>query len=74
MIKMITPPFEELGDMSGINISRTTTAKSWDNTRNIYQKAGKINIAKRLKDVHASKWASQDMHAYASQMKTAEDV
>ena len=26
---MITPPFEELGDMRGININKTTTAKSW---------------------------------------------
>jgi len=33
---MITPPFEELGDMRGININKTTTAKSWNNnTENV---------------------------------------
>lgn len=39
--KKVTPPFEELGDIRGININRTTTAKSCIQqyvTTNIYQK------------------------------------
>lgn len=45
----VTPPLEEFGEISGISISRTTTAISWKNS-NEEKKAGTRNEIRRKKN------------------------
>jgi hypothetical protein len=45
--RIVTPPFEELGDIRGININRTTTAKSWEQHKKHLLRQAYNNITKR---------------------------
>jgi hypothetical protein len=48
MTEKLTPPFEELGDRSGININRTTTAKSWrQHIKNLSEDSLMLTLPKR---------------------------
>jgi hypothetical protein len=48
MKEKLTPPFEELGDRSGININRTTTAKSWrEHIKNLSEDSLMLTLSKR---------------------------
>lgn len=49
VLKKVTPPFEEFGEMSGISISKTTTAKSWKGTRKSKSRKPEMRLKEKSK-------------------------